>query len=41
VWDEKGLGDEVEMLGTLGVLEPLYVLVHPVLACQLVAPAHA
>jgi hypothetical protein len=40
VWYEEGLGDEVEMLGALGVLQPLNVLVHPVLARQLVAPAH-
>jgi hypothetical protein len=39
VWYEEGLGDKVEMLGTLGVLQPLDVLVHPVLARQLVAPA--
>ena len=39
MWYEEGLGDEVEVLGALGVLQPLDVLVHPVLARQLVAPA--
>jgi hypothetical protein len=35
---EKCFGYEVEMFGTLGMLQSLNVLVHPVLPGQLVAP---
>ena len=34
--DHEGLGNEVEVFGSLGVLQPLDVLVQPVLPRQLV-----